>query len=67
MAVVKIIEVMAESKESWECAAKEAVKEASKSVDNIQNIYIEGFKAVVEDGEIVKFRVNAKISFVVKD
>jgi flavin-binding protein dodecin len=67
MAVVKVIEVMAESGESWEAAAKEAVKEASKTVNDIQNIYINGFKAVVKDNEIVKYRVDAKISFIVKD
>ena len=65
MAVVKVIEVMAESQISWEDAASEAVREVSKTIKNIQNVYVESFKAVVEDGEIISFRVNAKVSFIV--
>ena len=65
MAIVKVVEVIAESDKSWEAAAKEAVKEASKTVRNIKHLYIEGQQAIVEDEKIVKFRVNAKVSFLV--
>lgn len=65
MSVVKVIEVLAQSKKSWEDATQEAVKEASKSVKNIQNIYIKEFKADVEKDDIKVYRVNAKISFLV--
>ena len=67
VAIVKIIEVLAESTESWEAAAQSAVKEASKTVHNIENVYIKHMQAIVEEDKIVKYRVNAKISFVVKD
>ena len=56
---------MAESDISWEEATKDAVKEASKTVKNIQSVYIEGFQAVVVNNKIEKFRVDAKITFVV--
>ena len=65
MAIVKVVEVIAESKKSWEDAAESAVKEAAKTVHNIKHLYIEGQQAIVEDNKIVKFRVNAKISFLV--
>ncbi|MCF6201960.1 MAG: dodecin family protein [Hydrogenimonas sp.] len=65
MSVVKVIEVIAQSKKSWEDAADKAVKRASKSVDNIKSIYIDGMSGKVENGKIVTYRVNAKISFVV--
>lgn len=65
MAVAKVIEIMAESDISWEEATKDAVKEASKTVKNIQSVYIEGFQAVVVNNKIEKFRVDAKITFVV--
>ena len=67
MAVVKIIELLAESTESWEAATQAAVTEASKTIRNIKNVYVQDFKAFVEDGKIVRYRVNAKISFVVHD
>ncbi len=61
--VVKVIEVLAESEKSWEDAAAEAVKEAAKTLKNIRSIYIENFEAKVERNKIVRYRVNAKISF----
>ncbi|WP_300363542.1 dodecin family protein, partial [Hydrogenimonas sp.] len=45
MSVVKVIEVIAQSKKSWEDAAANAVSEASKSVDNIKSIYIQDMSA----------------------
>ncbi|HLV44292.1 MAG TPA: dodecin family protein [Aggregatilineales bacterium] len=67
MAIVKVIEVLAQSSESWEDATRQALMEASKTVQGIKSIYIKEFQAVVENDEITEFRVNAKISFVVKD
>jgi hypothetical protein len=67
MAVVKIIEILAESNESWEAAAQEAVTEAAKTVRNIQTIFINSLQGIVKDDKIVNYRVDAKISFVVKE
>ena len=66
MAIVKVIEVLAESKVSWEDATKEAVKEAGKTVNNITQIYVRNLKAVVDTDGSLTFRLNAKISFVVE-
>lgn len=65
-AVVKVIEILAESTESWEAATKVAVAEASKTVRDIQNVYIESLKAIVEDNQVVRYRVDAKITFIVE-
>jgi len=67
MPVVKVIEVLAESNQSWEHAAQIALDEASKSVRNVRSLYIKEFQAIVEDGRIASYRINAKISFVVED
>lgn len=68
MAIVKVIELVAESTESWEAAAQTAVTEASKTVKNIQNVYVKDFTANVNnEGQICNYRVNVKVSFVVKD
>lgn len=66
MAVLKVIEILSSSKESWEDATKNAVKEASKSVKNIRSVYIKEHSCVVDDGNITHFRVNVKITFEVK-
>lgn len=64
--VVKVIEILAESNESWEAATKAAVAEAAKTVHDIQNVYVKSLKAIVEDNQIVRYRVNTKITFIVK-
>lgn len=63
MATLKVIEVLAESAESWEGAAQEAVNTAGETLHNIKSIYIENFEATVEGGKVSKYRVNAKITF----
>ena len=54
---------MASSSKSWEEAASNAVKEASKTVKNIKSVYIQDQSALVEKGKIVEFRINTKITF----
>ncbi len=66
MAVLKVIELLANSDESWEDAAKKAVAQAAKSVDNIRSVYISEQSATVKDGKIESYRVNAKVTFEVK-
>ena len=63
--VVKVIEVLAQSKKSWEDAAAIAINEASKSVKNIKSINIVNTSAKVEKNKIVKYRITAQISFLV--
>ncbi|MBZ9778973.1 dodecin family protein [Psychroflexus sp. CAK8W] len=63
MSIVKVIEVIGVSETNFDDAAKNAVKEASKSVKNIKSIYIKEMNANVTNNEIVSYAVNAKISF----
>ena len=64
--LLKVIEVLAESEKSWEDATAGAVKRAAKTVKNIRSIYIENFEAKVEGDRVVRYRINAKISFALK-
>ena len=63
---MKVIEILANSKDSWEDATKTAVKEASKTVKNIRSVYVKEQSCVVEGDQITQYRVNIKISFEVK-
>ncbi len=66
MAILKVIEVLANSDKSWEDATRKAVKHASKSVKNIRSVYVNEHSAVVNNGDVTEFRVNVKITFEVK-
>ena len=64
--IAKVIEVIAESEKSWDDAAKNALREASKTIDDIREIWISSQKAIVEKNKIVRYRITAKITFVLK-
>jgi len=66
MSIVKVIEVIASSKKGWDDAAQLAVTNASKSVKGIKHFYVESMTAIVERNKIKEYRINGKISFVVK-
>lgn len=66
MPIVKVIEVLAESPKGWEDAAQDAINQASKTIKNIKTVYVKEMQAIVENGKISNYRLNAKISFVVE-
>ncbi|MEQ1554530.1 MAG: dodecin family protein [Ferruginibacter sp.] len=63
MAIVKVIEVIATSKVSFEDAVKEAVKEVSKTIRNIDSVWVKDQKVHVNNGEVVSWGVVCKVSF----
>ena len=67
MSTARVTEIIASSTKSFEDAVKAGVKRANKTLDNITGAYVENMKVVVNDGEISEYRVNMKISFILKD
>ncbi len=65
MSVAKSIELLAEG-DTLEDATEEAVREASDSVKNVRNVYVDDYRAIVEDGDIQGYRVHAKVTFVLE-
>ena len=63
MAVLKVIELLANSEKSWEDASQKAVKEASKTLKNIRSVYVQDQSASVKNSEISEYRVNLKVTF----
>jgi dodecin len=64
MAVMKVIELMAESSKSWEDAAQAAVTKAGKSLKGIKSVYIQDQSAQVDGkGKISTYRVTCKVTF----
>lgn len=65
MSLAKVIEIIAEG-ETVEDAFENAASQASKSVESIKEIWVDDIHAKVEDGDITKYRINAKVTFLVK-
>ena len=61
--MLKVIEILAESDQSWEDAAAKAVEQASQTLHGIKSLYIKNMEAKVENNKIVKYRINGQISF----
>ncbi len=65
MAVMKVLEIMAESPQSWEDATQQAIKKASETVKNIRSAYVNEHSVTVNNNKIATYRVNLKITFAV--
>ncbi len=63
MAILKVIEVMADSEKSWSDAANNAVKKASKTIKKIRTVWVKDQSATVKGGNIAKYRVTVKLTF----
>lgn len=67
MPIVKVIEVISSSSKGIDDAIDNAVKEASKTVRNIDSVYVKDIKAHVKDGKVSTYGVVCKISFRLDD
>ncbi|HCC33339.1 MAG TPA: hypothetical protein DEQ28_05480 [Clostridiales bacterium] len=65
MSVVKVLELVGESPESWQAAASSAVAEAARTLDSITGIEVCNWTAAVDAGRIVQYKANVKVAFVV--
>lgn len=66
MAVIKVVELLANSKKSWEDATAQAVKRASKSIKDIRSANVQNMSVTVENGKVKEYRVSLKVAFEVK-
>lgn len=65
--VVKVIELVGSSPNSFSDAVKSAVKTAAQSVRNIQGVEVVGNNADVgADGKLSLYKVHCKVAFVIE-
>ena len=67
MSVLKVIEILGNSTESFEDAVQNIVTEASKTVRGIKSVYIKDMQVTVENNMISEYRVNAKVCFAITE
>ncbi len=61
--VYRVIELIGSSSESWEMAAENAVKEASKTYDDLRVAEVVEMDVLVENGTVIAFRTKLRLSF----
>ncbi len=67
MAVARVTEIIAGSKKSFEDAVKVGVERAAKTLKHVESAWVKDQKVVVDDGEIMEYRVVLKVTFILKD
>ncbi len=67
MAVLKVIELVGTSPNSWEEATKNAVDKAALTVRGIVGADVVGQNVVVKNGAISEYRVDIKLAFLVEE
>ena len=67
MAVARVTEIIAGSPKGFDDAVCVGIERATKTLDNVTGAWVRDHKVVVEDGTITEFRVNMKVTFVLKD
>ena len=63
MSVVKVTEITASSKTSFEAAIQTGLDRASKTLKNVKGAWIKEQKVVCDNGRITEYRVTMKVSF----
>lgn len=66
MSVAKVVEISAASSKSFEDAIKKGIAKTADTVDNIEGAWIKEQKVVVKNGEVKEYRVDMKVTFIVK-
>lgn len=67
MTVAKISEISATSSESFEDAIQQGISRANKTLENISGAWVNEVKVDCNNGQITGYRVNLKVTFVLKD
>ena len=67
MSVAKVIELTAASPKSIEDAVENGVKRADQTLDQVEGVWVQEIKAVVKNGKVAEWRVNMKVTFLLKD
>jgi len=67
MSVAKVTEISCSSSKSFEDAIEKGIERADKTLDKVKGAWVNEMKVDVEGGKIVNYRVNMKVTFILKD
>jgi dodecin len=66
MSVAKIVEITAESPQSFEAAIKHGIERASQTLKNIQTAWVKEQTVVIKEGKPAAYRVDLKVTFMLE-
>ncbi len=63
MTVTKVVELVAESPDSWKDAIDLAVEKASETIHNISGVEVTNMTATVKDGKVTGYKADLHLAF----
>lgn len=67
MTVARVTEISAQSDKSFEDAVQQGIARASKTLENVQQAWVKEQKVICDNGKVTGYRVDMKITFVLKE
>ena len=66
MSVAKVTEISATSEKRFEDAVNVGLDRANDTINHIEGAWLKDMKVRVKDGKVKEYRVNMKLTFVVR-
>lgn len=66
MSVARVTEITAGSTVSFEDAVNTGLSKANETLENIEGAWVKDMKVTVSDGRVSEYRVNLKLTFVLR-
>ncbi len=67
MSVARVTEITASSTTSFDDAVKVGVDRATKTLKNVEGAWVQDMTVKVDNGQVVEYRVNMKVTFILAD
>lgn len=67
MSVARVVEITATSEQSFEDAMRQGIARATQTLRNVRSAWIKEQEVSIVDGEVVKFKVNMLVTFVLDE
>jgi hypothetical protein len=67
MSVARVVEISSTSQKSFEDAIVQGIARANQTLRNVKSAWVKEQEAQVNDGKVVAYKVNLKVTFVLED
>jgi len=67
MTIARVTELSAISEQGFEDAINQAVSRATKTLRGVEGCWVKDMNVMIEDGNIVGYKVNVEITFQLED
>jgi flavin-binding protein dodecin len=64
MSVARVVEISSTSTKSFDDAVAQGIERANQTLRNVRSAWVKEQKAQVDNGKVVAYKVNLKVTFV---